>query len=190
MGVNSEVYLPSDVRVEDVADVLGILAGLKPQKKHFKSYGGDGFYVEVEGVEVKICENVPSMVEIILSGDLVDGEQGHCVSYHFECKRGGERMLYPKSTPFWIAVSKKLCKFFGGCIDYHDCDAGGINARWKKPRKKNNPDDGKPWNDLEKAKLALKPVSMKEIRDANKLAGYKTWPELEKKLKEREKQDA
>jgi len=59
---------------------------------------------------------------------------------------------------------------------------------WKKPRKSNCPEDGKPWRDLEKDKLNLKPISIKDIKEASRLAGYKLtdYPELVDKLKKKE----
>lgn len=124
------------------------------------------------------------MCEIILNGNMIDGEQAHFVSYFFECKDGKYRYLYPKATPFWIAIGKGLCKFFGGKIDYHDCDAGGINASWKKPRKCNSPEDGGAWYAFEQAKLDLKPITVKDMIKANKWAGYKIeeYPELLQKV--------
>jgi len=177
MGVNSNIYLPNDVRVRDVADVIGILAGLKPYKRHFGG-GSDGWSCGVDGVEIKTTTS-PEMVEIIIRGDLVDGETVHFVHYFFE--NGNYRFLYPKATPFWIAIGKRLCKFFGGKIDYADCDAGGINATWKKPRKSNCPEDGRVWYNFEQAKLDLKPITKKDIIEANKWAGYKIedYPELQ-----------
>jgi hypothetical protein len=171
MGVNSNVYLDAGVQVRDVADVIGILAGLKPYKRHFS--GSVGWSTEVDGVKLRSCDTSPEMCEIILTGDLVDGEKGHYVNYFFEIDEGKYRYLYPKATPFWIAISKELCKFFGGKIDYCDCDEGGINARWKKPRKKNAPQDGKPWYNFQQEKLDLKPITIKDMIWANKWAGYK-----------------
>lgn len=190
MGVNVEVYLPSDVRVQDVADVMGILAGINPEKKTLREFDDHAWYVEVNGAEAKGNVNIPSMAEIILQGDLVDGEAYHTTSYHFECRKAGKRLVYPKSTPFWVAISKKLCKFFGGSVKYNDCDSGGVNASWPKPRKKNNPEDGKAWIDFEKAKFALKPVTVREIRASVKQSAYGMWPELDENLKKKEEANA
>ena len=180
MGVNSNIYLDAGVRVRDVADVIGILAGLKPYKSNFSST--DGWFTKVDGVKVRSCEYSADMCEIVIKGRLVDGEEVHSVSYFFEHDNGKYRFLYPKATPFWIAIGKGLCKFFGGKIDYADCDEGGINASWKKPRKSNSPSDGRPWYAFEQAKLDLKPITKKDMIKANKWAGYKIedYSELQK----------
>lgn len=45
MGVNVVINLPHDVRVSDVAEAIGILAGLKPRKE---ALPGGSFYVDVK----------------------------------------------------------------------------------------------------------------------------------------------
>lgn len=170
MGVNSHIYLEKDVRVRDVADVMGILAGLKPCKTTFTT--GDGWYTQVKGVKVETT-TFPEMCTILLDGNMVDGEVFHYVNYFFESLFGNYRLLYPKATPFWIAIGVGLCKFFGGKIDYADCDEGNINARWKKPRKSNCPEKDKAWYVFQEEKFNVKPITEKDMIKANKWAGYK-----------------
>jgi hypothetical protein len=175
MGVNSNIYLPGDVRVRDVGKVIGVLAGFKKRKIKLRHLSNDNsWYVDVEDVQIITHENVPSMCTIRLKGDImIDGEDCHHTTYHFESDRGTDRFLYPIASPFWIAIGKRLCKFFGGKIDYADCDKGGINATWKSPRKNNSPDDGRPWQKFQEEIFNLEPITMKELKWANKWAAYK-----------------
>jgi hypothetical protein len=82
------------------------------------------------------------------------------------------RLMMPPSTPFWIAVGKGLCKFFGGRIDYNDCDSTDWDRVYRRPRKNNSPGDGEEWNDFQQAMFDLKPVSVKEMKEANAVAAY------------------
>jgi len=170
MGVNAQVCLPRDVRLRDVSTAIGILAGLGIEWEK-SGYDKDLMFLRVKGVQEKsgVC---PEMVNIIISGELVDGEKNHFVNYFFESSDANFILLYPKSTAFWIAIGIELCKFFGGKIQFNDCK-GGWNRRYKKPRKKNNPDDGRPWTKFQKELSEIKPLTMKDLRRCDKYAAYK-----------------
>ena len=175
MGVDTYIYLPKDVRVHEVAEVMGILAGLKP-----KWAGANGsIWAEVKGASVKGIEIIPGAANIYLEADkgkkFIDGEREHFCMYHYEV--GGHYsnyvLLSPRSTALWIAIGIGLCKFFGGGIDYNDCDAGGINRRFPRKRKNNSPDDGKAWDLFQKEIMSIKPLSDKDLEKAEELASYK-----------------
>lgn len=167
MGVDTLIRLPADVRIRDVSIVIGILAGLKPEQH---SLCGSSYSCSVAGVETK-SSSIPECADIEINGDLVDGEKNHHVMFHFEYK--ASRLLMPRSTAFWIAVGRRLIQFFGGSMDYQDCDSVETNYRRKSPRKDNSPEGGKPWHDLQDAMLAIKPITKDELIKCDKWAAYR-----------------
>lgn len=185
MGVDTRIYLPNDVNVSDVANVIGILAGLKPHKS-FLDHRGKSWATHVKGVEVKPSP-VPELAQIIIRApkgeSLIDGEASYYVGYHFEASRSfaGKygRLLMPRSTPFWIAVGLKLAKFFGGKVVYRDCDAPckaygtWANRFFPKPRRNNSPEDSKVWQDFQKAIFRIKPLTKTDLKRAERVASYK-----------------
>jgi len=120
MGVDTRITLPGNVRVQEVADVIGILAGLEPRKRRFDD---KSFHVTVPGVKITPT-HAPYVVEIQLvpeNGALVDGEMYHSVLFFFEDK-GTDKLMNPPSTAFWISIGRNIVNLFGGEIDYNDCD--------------------------------------------------------------------
>lgn len=166
MGVDTQIRLPCDVRVRDVGNVIGILAGL-PSSKH--SLGGESYSCRVEGVKVA-PSSIAECCSLTFDGKMVDGALHHWVLYHFENEHNG-RLLLPRACPFWICVARGLVNFFGGSVDYQDCDTVDTDYQKEKPRKQNNPSDGKPWHDFQDALLALRPITKKELERAQKWAG-------------------
>jgi hypothetical protein len=155
MGVDTRILLPDDVRVDDVAYVMGALAGLKPTMKPIL----DGEYAIVEGVTIK-NSSVLTCCEIELNGDMVDGENYHRVLYHFEAGRECGRLMLPPSTPFWQEMGKRLVDFFGGKVDLADCDAIDWDVECKKPRESNSPEDGEEWQFFQHEIFNLKPIDL------------------------------
>ncbi len=98
---------------------------------------------------------------------------GRHVLYHYEPSEIDGRLLMPPSTCWWIAVGRRLVDFFGGALDYNDCDDKDINFRRpKKSRKMNAPEDGKPWYAFQERMLIVKPITEKEIQAMVKHAAY------------------
>lgn len=170
MGVDTCIRLPADVRVHDVAECIGILAGLTPQKTPI----GQGSYAcRVPGVEVK-PSSIPTCCEINIRGKLIDGEGHHYVLYHFEPDGlNPGRLILPRCTAFWICIARSLVKFFGGTVDYCDCDSVDVDFKRDRPRPRNNPSDGAEWYEFQDEMLALKPITKKELAQAVKWAAYK-----------------
>jgi len=121
MGVNALVCLSRDVQLRDVSKAVGILSGLE---QNWVGIGRDLECLDVKGAQA-IPTSIPEMAEIILKGEMVDGENQHRTSYHFENDNPNYILMYPKSTAFWIAIGIELCKFFGGKIQFKD-SAGGL----------------------------------------------------------------
>lgn len=186
MGVDTKIMLPGDVRIQDVADVIGILAGLPKVKQPLQGDGG-AWAVRVNGVRVEGIPNLASCANIYINAQngthFVDGEMTHMVMFHYEPGEGsGERLLMPRSTAFWIAMGEKLVEFFGGEQDFNDCDSKDVDLSCKKPRKSNCPSDGEPWQDFEKAMWDLEPLTEEEVFRASDYASYGLPEFLEKKL--------
>ena len=80
----------------------------------------------------------------------------------------------PRSTPWWLAAGKALVDFFGGELDYNDCDSSDSDyAVPAKGDSMNRPSDGKPWHRLQDRILALQPLSADDILSARQDAAYK-----------------
>lgn len=169
MGVDTRIRLPEDVRINDVAEAMGILAGLRFEKKDLNHKGE--WYVHVPDAEAK-PSNIPEMAYINLKGEMVDGKTAHMAFFHYETEEPG-RLVSVRCTPFWIAIGRRLVEFFGGWIDYSDCDDRRRDYSRKKPRKCNNPSDGKPWQDFQEAMFSLKPITKADIEKCRQWAAYK-----------------
>ena len=184
MGVDTKVLLSGDVQIREVGKVLAILAGLPKNRRVLDERSNPGaWYVDITDISKTTprltyhsVDGVPSMVEIILKGKMVDGEESHIVSYHFEPSDGkrehGMRLLYPRSTPFWCAIGKELVKFFGGWIDYNDCDLTEVDFRARYPKLRNCPSEGKPWQAFQQKMWNLQPITVKDMQAVRKLTGY------------------
>jgi hypothetical protein len=110
----------------------------------------------------------------ITNPDMIDGEEYHHLSYHFETDCGKGRLLNVRSRAIWLAVGNRLIDFFGGSIDYQDCDE--IDVDVKKPWKGvalNCPSDGKEWYAFQQRILDIKPITVKEWRGYDAAAAYK-----------------
>ena len=177
MGVDTLINTNTRARVKDVADVIGILAGLKPVKEPF-CQENKGWSTKVDGVSVNnvVSPCIPECCEIYVEafeGTLIDGETSHRVLWHWETEDPMSHLIMPRSTPFWIAVGVRLCKFFGGTIQYNDCDCTGVDLSFEGSVELEGSGDGKRWYALQQAKLDLPPLTMDNIEAARTFAAYK-----------------
>ena len=179
MGVDSHIYLPTDIGPHYFADALGIFAGL-PKKLVDRN---NVMACDVEGVETKPTFT-PSMGEIILRAPkghlLVDGEDTHEVNFHWGSRFKKEiwTLLSPRSTPFWVAVGTRLVDWFGGYLVYSDCgDFSGSNLyKGKRSHPVDDdwflPHDGDAWTEYQTEASKLTKVTDRELRAAWKKASY------------------
>jgi len=133
MSISCNIYLPLDVRIEDLFDVIGILIGEKKEKAFFLNTHStkrtkDFDYVKVLNVatnydqteeNVYYCTtNQPSSFLIRINNNPFDNDD-HMAFCYFE-----ENHLFISggSNPFWKRLGEHLIKFFGGHIDFNDCD--------------------------------------------------------------------
>lgn len=186
MGVDCRITFPNNVRLRDVANAIGILAGLNPVQKHI-SGALDSFFVDVPGVTTKSYNSLglECCAQIDLTAPegetLVDGKDTHYTMYHFEYESptaDPDIKMYssgisPRSTPFWIAIGKRLVETFGGSILCNDCGDNEkpdrvVGAHWL-----NGATNGEKWNQNQRRIFELSPVSKAEMDEARKVAAYK-----------------
>ena len=118
MSVDANIILPHRVKIRDVANATGILAGLpitrvNTAKNSFK---------RVEGVYFSGNAAVaPQCVSINLFGEMVDRSTWHSAVYSFEPEyEENSRGMLIGSTPFWLAIGHGLIQFFGGTLICND----------------------------------------------------------------------
>lgn len=163
MGVGARITLPGFVCLRDAADVLGILAGAVQERGTLNNTDG-AWYVHAADVETKPSgDTLPECARIHLNFTAVDGHDKHFVLYHFEWGHDGTRGLMPRSTPFWLAVGKGLVDFFGGQLDYNDCDDEDVDYEVPAQIQYANLDSDARWQRFQEAKWALKPVSREDM---------------------------
>lgn len=172
MGVDCKIYLPANVRIRDVAKVIGVVTGCAIHHRNLSSYDGDGWYVDVPAVELDRSSMV-TLASVYIRRKTIDGADDHYVLYHFEGS-GGRRLMMPRSTAFWIAVGVRLVTFFGGSIDFQDCDDVDADLHVDpKSDAMNCPEDGVEWQNLQERIAALKPITEEEWRSFDEFAAYK-----------------
>lgn len=171
MGIDIRITLPGDVRVDDVARVMGVLAGLPAEQYSLGS--SPSIFVRVKRATVENT-TFPDMAQIVLSGQMVDGDIAHFVNWHFE-GNGFDRICFPPSTAFWIAVSRGLVDFFGGKVDYQDCDESEVDYQrdYHLSLVSNCPTDGPEWDAFETRILNLTPITAEGLEEARTFAAYK-----------------
>lgn len=157
MSIDTRIWLPESVQIRDVGNVMGILAGLPFEKRSFGD-GKDCWYVDVAGVSRRGIEVMPECAEIYLRGSMVDGETNHFAMYYFESVRVGYRLLMPRSTPFWKAIGRGLVDFFGGEVDYNDCDDIDVDYSVPNQYPEGFPLNNGPWREFQEKMANIKPL--------------------------------
>jgi hypothetical protein len=175
MGVDTHLYLPSDVRVKDVALVAAALLGVSIHKHEFV----DGsFFAEAPDHRVKVnaASFEAGFADIIVrpkpGESLAWLKLGECWSafYAFEGGRG-RRYLSARSYAINIAVFKGLARFFGGTVDFNDCDDRAVNYRAEK-KGRNDPEEGAAEVNFQRRLLAVQPLDSVDMKLARKFAAY------------------
>ena len=162
MGANCQIVLPHNVRVEDVATVMAILAGSPPEKNFFGP--ADSMWSTRSG---GFAENttIIGMVAIRFAD--------RYAHYFFEPDEYNGRLISCRSTPFWCAMANRLVDFFGGVVDYNDCDDSDIDYEVEpKSDIENKPTEGEEWYTFHQRILDLKAVTRDEIAAMAGKAGY------------------
>jgi len=79
----------------------------------------------------------PTMVEIIIPKNKFD-KQSHNGSWFYESEVDNTRFLMGGNNDFWRKIGTELARFFGGYVDYNDCDLVDKDVEFPKPRRTNN----------------------------------------------------
>lgn len=168
MGIDTKISLPPNVRVQDVASVMGALLGLPV---HLEVCDGglarQVRYALVRGASVKGYEAIPQMcrIEIRRGPDLVATPH-----FHFEMP-GGRRLVTMRMSAKNIALAKAVVDFFGGSVDFCDCDDEKVDyVVADKGDDLNHPEDGEEWEILQRRLVEVKPLSKKDVQACESLA--------------------
>lgn len=156
MGTDSLLYFPPETRVNDVAEVLAILLGATPEKRYFHGEGPDGGWscVPSEKLEVQNT-SVPQM--LCITGT-VQGKRVYNM-WHWESGQGpaGYRLMTCGMQEPRREALVALADFFGGVLDFNDCDSTDADftgdLRSKPYRLDAN--DGAGWDAFQGAMLDL-----------------------------------
>ncbi len=167
MGVDTEIHLPPATRLRDVASVIATLHGHPTKYVNHREYES----CDVVGVKLEGIVEMPTCAWIKLLRE--DGEGYRKMLYQFESSRtAGSHVMLIRSVALNIAVGRRLVEFFGGTVGYQDCSAVGIDLAVPAPQD-SYPEDGKAWNDFERRKSEVKPLTREEISECEKWAAYK-----------------
>ena len=172
MSVDACLTLPWEARVDDVAKVIGMCCGLPASLEAL----GRGHYAKVAGISASVCDAIPTCCKINWT-DISNPEHGRHVLWHHEWNRpragtpGGKGMM-PPSTPFWLATCRRLVDFFGGVLDYQDCDAVYCDYRRKMDHQCNPELEGEPWDTFQRRILAVLPLCREEVEAMKPHAAY------------------
>lgn len=107
---------------------------------------------------------------------MVDGTDVHHFSVYSESDEyiGLSRLIITASTPFWIAVGRRLIRFFGGALLYSDCASDDADEyfirKWSYPREI----DDEACLELSGRISALNPLTRAELDAAALVAHYNT----------------
>ena len=176
MGVDCGIHLPDRVRVSDVAKVIAASVGIEVVNAPITS-GGKTFPVAwikdrtATTIKPYNTAGLEACVEIqwTRGPKTLPGLGGHSCMYHLEPSHGG-RLLMPPSTPQWLAIGHALIEFFGGTLDYQDCDTVDVDEtvpdRWE------DVDDEDAFDRFERRVLAVKPLTRLDIEAYRLRAKY------------------
>lgn len=158
MSISCHIHLPTDVRVENLFEVIGILIGEKKEKAFFENYHPskrikertrDFDHIKVFNIatdydqsekNVYYCAtNRPSSFILRINHNPFD-EYEHMAFCYFE---KDHLFISGGSNPFWKTLGIHLIKFFGGYIDFNDCDdiAVDLEYGWRVGRNSHESDE-------------------------------------------------
>ena len=158
MSISCDIYLPNDVRFDDVCDVIGILIGHEKHEGNLFSAGIS--YCHVDNVKKRIGAerqepkdrpniwvrgiDIPGYIIIMIKNNPIDHVY-HWGNFHYETENN-MRLISGNSCAFWHQVGKGLVEFFGGYVDYNDCDNIEKDFESEGMREVNNPVDDDDWD--------------------------------------------
>lgn len=182
MGVDAKIYLPGNTRLSTVVEVIAKCLDAPLVKKKLRDdKPGDNYWHVSVGDDVVEYHNVVqglAGVTIKRIDPSLHGYDCFGFSYHYEFggykNMGACRGIILRSRSYNIALLMRLADFFGGVVDFQDCDDEERDYVVKdKPDSKNCPEDGEPWQNLQERIWAVKPLTQEEIDKCEKFAAYK-----------------
>jgi hypothetical protein len=155
MGVDTKILLPATARLMDVTSVLGKLLGF-PHEKCGLSAGGS-YYYRVPGISTATAIDTCALIK--WTDCRIEGVGGS-VLYHFEGSPRGERLLMPHCCEEWQEIGRQLVQFFGGTVDYNDCD--DVDVDFSRPNQfpDGMPGDGQAWRALQESIAAVRMIRL------------------------------
>lgn len=150
MSIDCRISLPCNVRIRAVAKVLAALLGHPGEKMQLPgtrpSWAASFPIVKLKSADI----GDPSVAWIEINDRMF--------LFHFELRGGRKGILLPKSHEN-IRLFKALADFFGGKVDFDDCDDVEFDYIVKdKKDEQNCPEDGEAWTNLQERFLAIKPL--------------------------------
>lgn len=167
MGVGCQLTIPAPARIRDVADVIAGLLGFPVYKIPL---GNDGYAARVDGIQFLSYDNMPECSRIITPMPIGPWDVYETL-YHYEWDELGNHGIMPRSRPINIALCIALCDFFGGRIDFNDCDDSDCDYR-QPAREDIHATNGQPWNAFQDRILAVRPLTKEDIERYRDVAAY------------------
>jgi hypothetical protein len=126
MGVDSKICLPGNVRLNTVCDVVSVLLAAPVSKTPLKGSNEGAWYARPgDGVvKFQVYKQVPCMTSVTIDDidPRITGNKAYGFGYHFEFDKGSCRGIIQRAWACNIVLFKRLADFFGGIVDYNDCD--------------------------------------------------------------------
>lgn len=166
MGANCKITIPAHVRIHDFAIVFGGLSGCEITVGEFTNGERLCRSAEITGIRYRIYDDMPTCPTIKLPNDR------HAL-YHFEFDDDGNHGITPRSTPFAIALGLALVDFFGGSVDFNDCDDVDVDYQ-RDPVPTYREQDGDSWQTFQDRMIAVKPITTADWSKYTKQAAYLT----------------
>ncbi len=172
MGTSTHIFLSDDAQINNVIEVIGILIGQKKEQAYFDEYKhSKGSYCKVDKVATWVppddkkddyavypqTTSCPSTVRIVIPKNKID-KMDHNGSWFYEGDEPGTREIIGGCSEFWQKIGTELVKFFGGWVDYNDCDDVEKDVEFPRPRKTNCTKTDEDFDILRDDMLKLKPI--------------------------------
>lgn len=180
MGVDAHCYIPLGTEPDDIFTALALIMGADARFETIHG-GDDGSFEVVRSSWTYRLANMPGEMHGFLRPDDEEAEPMVCdtiffstPSYHVD---GYYWYMSARSYAEPIAVFKKLVDFFGGHVDFNDCDDVGIDHASdgvvKRRKTGETPNDGKAYERYQKQFGDLQPPTYRELAEADSQANYK-----------------
>ena len=187
MGVDIRLYLYRSADPREVASAMAILAGNDPSPDFIArnpprgrpepayrpgARPAGGFWVPRPKLTLKPVDNFVGMATIEFDSPVDPYNRGHFCHIHTGDYHGFGWILGPPSTPFWIALARRVVDIFGGALDHNDCDSSEADYfRFERSRGEGGDGDDT-YLQRQDELLALRPLAPAEIEACRQFAAY------------------